>query len=399
MLPNKYTYNKYGTRSNQTDRVTKRSMSDSKIGSSVSYSSTDLRSGPSSSSSNTSISSNSVNDTGKSKTQEVNEMDFCNHVLHNDARVRNDSSIKYIRNVNNPFEGYPKLSKLHQLKRSQMIKHAVKPYGVRIPTEKIIPTLYHWIEVYGIKFDVIMIGALVENQFILPILNNIPFHKLCSKPGFLFIWATTQKIQELTNLLNNDNFNKKFRRSEELIFLPIDKDSPYFPGESVDESILLFERQQWHCWMCITGTVRRATDNHLIHCNVDTDLQIESTTTNGKKNAVPDALYRVAENFSNSNRRLHIIPSKTGYDTPVKLRPGWIIMSPDVMINNFNPKQYKEELYSKSFVHYKASSSGNSMNSTQGNGNVYSNAHFLVPQTEEIEELRPKSPVIASKNG
>ena len=132
-----------------------------------------------------------------------------------------------------------------------------------------------------------MIGALVENQFILPILNSIPIHRLCSKPGFLFIWATTQKIQELTRLLNNDNFNKRFRRSEELIFLPIDDKSPYYPHDSgATEVIPLFERQQWHCWMCITGTVRRSTDNHLIHCNIDTDLQIESPSDKTKQSHI-----------------------------------------------------------------------------------------------------------------
>lgn len=100
------------------------------------------------------------------------------------------------------------------------------------------------------------------------------------KTRISFHLVNYSKIQELTKLLNNENFNKRFRRSEELIFLPIDKKSPYYPkgAEAGSETIPLFERQQWHCWMCITGTVRRSTDNYLIHCNIDTDLQIESTT-------------------------------------------------------------------------------------------------------------------------
>ena len=69
-----------------------------------------------------------------------------------------------------------------------------------------------------------------------------------------------------------------------MIFLPIDDKSPYYPHDSgATEVIPLFERQQWHCWMCITGTVRRSTDNHLIHCNIDTDLQIESQVTKQSK--------------------------------------------------------------------------------------------------------------------
>ncbi|KAG7666147.1 KAR4 [[Candida] subhashii] len=319
------------------------------------------------------------------------ELDYCNNYVHTGI-----PATKYIRNINNPIEGYPKLAKLHQLKRQQVKKHALQPYGVRISSDKIVPTLNHWIDAYGLKFDVIMIGALVENQFILPILNSIPIYKLCAKPGFLFIWATTQKIQELTNLLNNDNFNKKFRRSEELIFLPTDSKSPYYPGNYGDlDSIPLFEKQQWHCWMCITGTVRRSSDNHLIHCNVDTDLQIESPTKpNGECfNAVPEAIYRVAENFSNSNRRLHLIPSKLGKNTPIKLRPGWVIMGPDVLLNNFNPAKYQEELYAKSMIKYKEPNGSGGM----AGYNNQLHTQFLVPQTNEIEDLRPKSPVIAAK--
>lgn len=289
-----------------------------------------------------------------------------------------NSPVEYIRNINNAVEGYPKLNKLHSLKRKQIEDHAVLPYGSRVATDKIIPTLSTWINNYNIKFDVIMIGALVENQFILPILSNLPLYKLCSKPGFLFVWSTTQKIHQLTKLLNNDNFNKKFRRSEELIFLPINKDSPYYPSDG-DNS--LFENQQWHCWMCITGTVKRSTDQNLIHCNVDTDLQIETPKSCSSYNAVPDSMYKVAENFSNSNRRLHIVPSTVGYNKVIKLRKGWVIMGPDVLLNNFDPVKYQEELYDKSLVSYKPSY------------NNLSQPQFLVPQTKEIEDLRPKSPV------
>lgn len=289
---------------------------------------------------------------------------------------------RYIRNLKNPPEGYPKLSKLHQLKRQQTARHAVKAYGARVPSNKIVSTLNKWINC-GLKFDVIMIGALVENQFILPILLNIPIYKLCAKPGFLFIWSTTNKIKELTRLLNHDNFQRRFRRLEELIFLPLNKELPYYPRDnsyvSNGASLPLFEKQQWHCWMCITGTVKRSTDLDLIHCNVDTDLQIELPgVPRANNNAVPDAMYNVAENFSNSSRRLHIVPSNIGYKMPVKLRPGWVIMSPDVLVDNFNPVRYEEDLYAKSLVTHR-----------QGNAN-----QFLVPQTDEIEELRPKSPMV-----
>ncbi|KAL6449817.1 KAR4 Karyogamy protein KAR4 [Candida maltosa Xu316] len=361
-----YTYNKFGSRaSSSTSSTNATTKTQYTQGSSGSYDTTDK--------------SFQVYPTSRES------VDYCNHYVHT-----GEPGIKYIRNVNNSVEGYPKLAKLHHLKRLQVKKHAMQPYGVRCSTDQIVPTLNRWIDVYNLKFDVIMIGALVENQFILPILNSIPIHRLCSKPGFLFIWATTHKIQELTRLLNNENFNKRFRRSEELIFLPVDKNSSYYPHDSdATESIPLFERQQWHCWMCITGTVRRSTDNHLIHCNIDTDLQIEPTNTKkNTNNAVPEAIYRVAENFSNANRRLHLVPSKLGSGTPIRLRPGWVIMGPDVLVNNFDPTKYNEELYAKSMIKYKQNTNG---------ANNNNNSNILVPQTNEIEDIRPKSPVISAK--
>lgn len=368
-----YTYNKFGSRASSSTSSTNNTISSSNYATRTSSRTTET---------------NEKNNLVKIKKETV---DYCNHYVHT-----GEPGVKFIRNVKNPLEGYPKLAKLHHLKRLQIKKHTSQAYGVRCTTGEIVPTLNRWIENYNIRFDVIMIGALVENQFILPILNSTPIHRLCSKPGFLFIWATTQKIQELTRLLNNDNFNKRFRRSEELIFLPIDDKSPYYPHDSgATEVIPLFERQQWHCWMCITGTVRRSTDNHLIHCNIDTDLQIESPSDKTKQkstyNAVPEAIYRVAENFSNSNRRLHLVPSKLGYSTPIRLRAGWVIMGPDVLINNFDPVKYNEELYAKSMIKYKPN------NGIAANTNTTTTIQFLVPQTNEIEDLRPKSPIISTK--
>ncbi|KAI5969301.1 KAR4 [Candida margitis] len=362
-----YSYNKFGSRAS-TSTSTKKSLSSSQT---VTTKSTKL------------TSSDKAKKDAKGVLQPI---DYNNHYIHS-----GEYATRFIRNVINPLDGYPKLNKLHELKRQQVEKHATKAFGVRCSTDKIVPTLNNWIEKHNLKFDVIMIGALVDNQFILPVLNTLPIYKLCSKPGFLFIWSTTQKIQQLTKLLNNDNFNKKFRRSEELIFLPINDKSPYYPHvANTAEEKSLFEKQQWHCWMCITGTVRRSTDNDLIHCNIDTDLQIESpsTVTKHGRNACPAQIYQVAENFSNSNRRLHIIPSKLGPETHVKLRPGWVVLGPDVLINNFDPETYNDELHAKSVIKYKQNVTG---------ANTSLSAQFLVPQTSEIEDLRPKSPVISPK--
>lgn len=327
-------------------------------------------------------------DTGTSfRKPSLNDLDYSNYYLHS-----GQFPTLFIRNVEVQTEGYPKLQKLKELKLCQVEQHAVKPYGKRCSTRSIIPTLHEWAG-RGLQFDVIMIGALVENQFIVDILNLLPLFKLCAKPGFVFIWATTANIKQLTSLLNGEKWNKKFRRSEELVFVPVDEKSEYFAPGVNDGSFInehngngqsLLLRKQWHCWMCITGTVRRSSDSDLIHCNVDTDLQIE--TKGGCKfhnDAVPETFYKVAENFSNSNRRLHIVPCNSGYKHPVRVRPGWVVMLPDVIIDNFDLQTYEQELHARSLIKYK---------STSHNGSQRQVPQYLVSQTAEIEGLRPKSP-------
>lgn len=333
--------------------------------------------------------SHSSESTALIKRQRPVENDFSNNYVHT-RRLPTG----YIRNVELPTDGYPKLQRLKELKAEAVANHAVKPYGVHVDTSQIVPTLNMWSKEHALQFDVIMIGALCENQFLLPLLNSLPLYKLCAKPGFLFIWTTTANIKQLTNLLNGDKWNKKFRRSEELVFIPVDENSPYFPqgvndgyyyGKPTENCQSLLRRKQWHCWMCITGTVRRSTDFDLIHCNVDTDLQMEQKSSKDNyNNAVPAAIYKVAENFSNSTRRLHIIPCKTGYKLPVKLRSGWVIMLPDVLVDNFDPVSYSRQLQSKSHVRNRA---------VNANGSQRQVTQYLVPQTSEIESLRPKSPV------
>lgn len=286
--------------------------------------------------------------------------DYSNNYIHSGKLP-----FKYIRNAKQQVEGYPKLQKLYKLKEQQVAKYSTRPYGARVKTEDMAKTLNSWVYNHELQFDVIMIGALTENQLIYPLLTKLPIDKLCAKPGFLFIWASTQKISELSTLMNDSNtWSKKFRRSEELVFIPIDKTSVYYPKDSNIPEEQLLEEVQWHCWMCITGTVRRSSDRNLIHCNVNTDLSLENSTTGNS--AVPSQIYKVVENFSSSTRRLHIIPTSTGLQKHVSVRPGWVVMSPDVILDNFEPDRYKKDL------------------DTIGT---------KIPYNEEIEQLRPKTPV------
>ena len=57
---------------------------------------------------------------------------------------------------------------------------------------------------------------------------------------------------------------------------------------------------QEHCLMGIKGTVRRTTDGHLIHANIDTDVIISEEPPTGSTKK-PDELYQVIERFAQGN--------------------------------------------------------------------------------------------------
>lgn len=52
-------------------------------------------------------------------------------------------------------------------------------------------------------------------------------------------------------------------------------------------------------------SVRRNTDPHLIHANVDTDIVISEENENGTFRK-PEEMYRIIENFSLGRRRLEL---------------------------------------------------------------------------------------------
>ena len=303
-------------------------------------------------------SNNTIKEFDLKPAKKLHYNDYTNHYIHTNSLPQ-----KHVTNAKSPNDGYPKLQKLVQKKEEQIREFATTPFGCKVDIDQMIPTLNKWVHQDNLTFDVVMIGCLTDKQFIYPLLAQLPLDKLISKPGFLFIWASAHKINELAKLLNSETWAKRFRRSEELVFVPVDKNSPFYPELDQDDETLV-EKMQWHCWMCITGTVRRSTDGHLIHCNVDIDISIETEET--RRGAVPSELYKVAENFSTATRRLHIIPARTGYNTPVRARPGWVIMSPDIMLDNFSPNRYKNQI---------------------------TKLGYNLPPSEEIESLRPRTPV------
>ncbi|CAJ1977021.1 unnamed protein product [Sphenostylis stenocarpa] len=131
-----------------------------------------------------------------------------------------------------------------------------------------------------------------------------------------------------------------------------------------------------HCLMGIKGTVRRSTDGHIIHANIDTDVIIAEEPPYGSTQK-PEDMYRIIEHFALGRRRLELF----GEDH--NIRAGWLTVGKELSSSNFN-----KEAYVKSF-------SDKDGKVWQGGGgrNPPPEAPHLVVTTPDIEALRPKSPM------
>ncbi|CAN6318281.1 unnamed protein product [Urochloa humidicola] len=127
--------------------------------------------------------------------------------------------------------------------------------------------------------------------------------------------------------------------------------------------------------MGIKGTVRRSTDGHIIHANIDTDIIIAEEPTDGSTKK-PEDMYRIIEHFALGRRRLELF----GEDH--NIRPGWLTLGKDLSTSNFN-----KEAYIKNFT-----DRGGKVWQGSGGRNPPPDAPHLVVTTPEIESLRPKSP-------
>jgi N6-adenosine-specific RNA methylase IME4 len=263
----------------------------------------------------------------------------------------------HIMNVLDPLVGYPKLQQLHQLKKAHNNKFACKPFGSRIKPEDMPNRMDTWAS-EGINFDVVMINGCLDNVPTYETLISLPVQKITPRPSILLLWVPGPALEKGRKALEHWGF----RRSEDIVYFVTDTNSIHFPKGLAASANDCVVKSSWHCLMGLKGTLRRSEDSDLINCNVDTDVILEIPQ---RANVVPEQVYDIVENFSLMSRRLHIIPGYSSIDKPVRVRPGWVVVSPDVLLDNFDPSAY--------MAHSK----------TPG---------FRVPVDSEIDGLRPKTP-------
>ncbi|KAK6137927.1 hypothetical protein DH2020_028340 [Rehmannia glutinosa] len=252
-------------------------------------------------------------------------------------------------------EDYPKLRELIQKKDEIVAKSASPPmyYKCDLREQVLSP------EFFGTKFDVILVDPPWEeyvhrapgvtdhmDYWTFEEIMNLKIEAIADTPSFIFLW-----VGDGVGLEQGRQCLKKwgFRRCEDICWVKTNKTTAT-PGLRHD-SHTLFQRSKEHCLMGIKGTVRRSTDGHIIHANIDTDVIIAEEPPYGST-AKPEDMYRIVEHFALGRRRLELL----GY------------------IRNFADKDGKIWLGG-------------------GGRNPPPEAPHLVLTTPDIESLRPKSPM------
>jgi len=275
---------------------------------------------------------------------------------------------------------YPKLRRLITLKNEAVEKHSTPPMYANVNLKTFdMKSLGH-------HFDVILVdppwqeyadrcpGTTDRVPWKFKELENLRVQDVANSQSFLFLWVgsvcdTWNKGRELMKKWG-------FRRCEVIAWLKTNKQKTVVTDErgnnteevnaydsfchSADGIIL--QPTIEHCLMGIKGTVRRSTDGHIIHSNVDTDVIISENPPYGSTGK-PVELYDIIERFCLGRKRLELFGELNN------VRRGWVTLGEKVPPG----MTYSAELYGTFFKTVE---------------------DRYIPFDQRVELLRPKSPVI-----
>ncbi|XP_059626232.1 N6-adenosine-methyltransferase non-catalytic subunit MTB-like [Cornus florida] len=296
-----------------------------------------------------------------------------------DTGMRPQNFIRELE-LTNVVEDYPKLRELIQKKDEIVAKSASPPmyYKCDLKEHVLSP------EFFGTKFDVILVDppweeyvhrapGVTDNMdyWTCEEIMNLKIEAIADTPSFIFLW-----VGDGVGLEQGRQCLKKwgFRRCEDICWVKTNKTNAA-PGLRHD-SHTLFQHSKEHCLMGIRGTVRRSTDGHIIHANIDTDVIIAEEPPYGST-AKPEDIYRIIEHFSLGRRRLELF----GEDH--NIRSGWLTVGKGLSSSNFDAEGYVRNFADKDGKVWQGG----------GGRNPPPEAPHLVVTTYDIECLRPKSPM------
>ncbi|TIB63961.1 hypothetical protein E3P77_03352 [Wallemia ichthyophaga] len=311
--------------------------------------------------------------------------------------MRNDYSLAYVNTLIRPqdqiinayregrFDEYPRLKHLLALKGELVEKHSYPPTYLPFNLVEAIPSSPHEhsrlfdVINLGSKFDVICIdpplagsqSAQVQgSQWTWDALATLPIRQLSADPSFVFVWVGSggdDGLEKGRELLARWGY----RRAEDVIWVETTADEEDANDDEVFEdktSDTLFKRTKQHCLMGIRGTVRRASDSHFVNCNIDVDTIIAKSSKQK-----PSELLALIETFCSGTRRLAL------FGTPHEARRGWLTVG-------------LEGAGSAGDTPYTPPHGVELFDAKEWSQRFPNNGTNLVPLTQEIDNLRPKSP-------
>jgi len=273
------------------------------------------------------------------------------------------------------FAEYPKLERLIQLKDEVIKARSHPPQHIQADLRSFD------LESLMTKFDVIVVdppweeyrqrvvgGYRAKNDLTpwsIEDIASLRVDLVSDTPSFCFIWAGEMHLEDARVLLNRWGF----RRCEDICWC---KTNIHNPHASIQDESSYLQRTKEHCLMGIKGTVKRSTDTHFIHANIDTDVILDSEPVEPGSTAKPAELYDIIERFCLGRRKLEL------FGTDHNIRRGWLTIGKSINVSNFDKKKYLSWITENENLSWPTL--------TDYNGGRY------VGTSSEIEGLRPKSP-------
>eukprot|EP00051_Salpingoeca_urceolata_P028187 m.485507 g.485507 ORF g.485507 m.485507 type:complete len:429 (+) comp23858_c0_seq1:242-1528(+) len=207
-------------------------------------------------------------------------------------------------------------------------------------------------------------------------IRDLKLEKAGNTPSFIFMWVGAGEGLDK----GRDALRKwGYRRCEDICWIKTNRTCPG-PTTTFQESAV-FQRTKEHCLMGIKGTVKRSTDGHFIHANVDVDIIIGEELPYGSREK-PEEIFKIMEHFCLGRRRLHVF----GQDDTI--RPGWLSVGPQLSSTSFDKDEYAENFAGNPPVTIDGLPSG-----------LENRSNALVGCWPMIETLRPKSPPPRAEGG
>jgi len=297
--------------------------------------------------------------------------DYCQHFVDTGQRPQN-----FIRDasVEDRFKLYPKVQRLIDLKDQLVSQRATPPMYMNVDLKN-----FNLVEL-GTKFDVILVDPPWEEYSRRAAHHHLPcwtheeierlnIEEIADSPSFLFLWCGSggRLGDDVFHIDQGRQLLRKwgFRRCEDICWLKTNHKGQKTPY--MEMGVLAHTKE--HCLMGIKGTVRRSTDFHFIHANVDTDVIVSAEPEDSSCTNKPEELYKIIEHFCLGRRRLEL------FGRIHNIRRGWVTLGNELESSNFNVEAYLKEMTIE----------GESIDNIKCPGH-------LVGSLPEIEELRPRSP-------